>query len=58
MRGTDPNSNEEQPMGNPAGVRRKKKEKRRKKFEERLGGPLAYVSKEVREEIKALAAKK
>jgi hypothetical protein len=45
-------------MGNPAGVERKKREKRRKKFEQRLGGPLAYVTKEVREEIKALAAKK
>ena len=45
-------------MGNPAGDKRKKKEKRRKKFETRLGGPLAYVSKEVREEVKALAAKK
>lgn len=39
-------------MGNPAGVKRKKKEKRRAKFEKRLGGPvLAYVPKTVREEI-------
>ena len=43
-------------MGNPAGVKRKKKEKRRKKFEDRLGGPLAYVSKEVRDEIRAKRA--
>ncbi len=38
-------------MGNPAGVRRKKKEKRRAKFEKRLG-VLAYVPKEIQEEIK------
>jgi hypothetical protein len=38
-------------MGNPAGMRRKKKEKRRAKFETRLGGPLAYVPKEVRETV-------
>ncbi|MGL4422368.1 MAG: hypothetical protein ACRCZF_27970 [Gemmataceae bacterium] len=38
-------------MGNPAGEKRKKKEKRRAKFEKRLGGPLAYVPKEIREEI-------
>ena len=45
-------------MGNPAGVRRKKKEKRRKAFEARLGGPvLAYVSKEVREHALAEIAK-
>ena len=37
-------------MGNPAGLKRKKKEKRRAKFEIRLGGPLAYVPKDVREE--------
>ena len=37
-------------MGNPAGMKRKKKEKRRAKFETRLGGPLAYVPKEIREE--------
>ncbi len=38
-------------MGNPAGVRRKKKEKRRAKFEKRLG-ILAYVPKDIQEEIK------
>lgn len=37
-------------MGNPAGVRRKKSEKRRAKFETRLQG-LAYVPKAVRQEI-------
>ncbi len=44
-------------MGNPAGDRRKKSEKRRAKFEARLGGPLAYIPKEAREEaFKAIAA--
>ena len=44
-------------MGNPAGVRRKKKEKRRAKFEQRLGGPLAYLPKDAREEaLKLIAA--
>ena len=44
-------------MGNPAGVRRKKSEKRRAKFEARLGGPLAYIPKDARDEaLKALAA--
>jgi len=38
-------------MGNPASDRRKKREKRRAKFETRLGGPLAYVSKEQREQV-------
>ena len=38
-------------MGNPAGVRKKKREKRRLKFEQRLGGVLAYVPKQIREEI-------
>ena len=38
-------------MGNPAGVKRKKKEKRRAKFEKRLG-ILAYVPKEIQDEIK------
>lgn len=42
-------------MGNPAGVRKKKREKRRKKFEERFSG-LAYIPKELREKI--LAAEK
>jgi hypothetical protein len=57
-------------MGNPAGMRRKKKEKRRAKFETRVGGDLgpmgAYIPKEDRAEIlkevekaaKAAAAKK
>ena len=45
-------------MGNPAGVRRKKKEKRRARFEKRLGGPvLAYIPKADREEILKQAAK-
>ena len=43
-------------MGNPAGMRRKKKEKRRAKFEARLGGPLAYIPKEAREEAFKLIA--
>ncbi len=46
-------------MGNPAGDKRKLKEKRRKRHEERLG-PGAYLPKEVREqfhaEIEKLAA--
>lgn len=43
-------------MGNPAGMKRKKKEKRRAKFEARLGGPLAYLPKDAREEaLKVLA---
>lgn len=46
-------------MGNPAGVRRKKSEKRRAKFETRLKG-LAYIPKTLREEIlkQTAAAKK
>jgi|GEM_PF-2059361 hypothetical protein len=40
-------------MGNPAGVRKKKREKRRLKFEQRLGGVLAYVPRQLREEILA-----
>jgi hypothetical protein len=44
-------------MGNPAGMKRKKKEKRRAKFEARLGGPLAYIPKDAREEaLKMIAA--
>lgn len=43
-------------MGNPAGDRFKKRLKRRKKFETRMEG-LAYVPREVREELKkAMAA--
>lgn len=38
-------------MGNPAGMRRKKSEKRRAKFEQRLG-IMAYVPREIQEEIK------
>jgi hypothetical protein len=38
-------------MGNPAGDKRKKKEKRRAKFEKRLGA-LAYVPKEQQAELK------
>ena len=43
-------------MGNPAGVRRKKSEKRRAKFEARLG-PAAYLPKDVREAVNAELAK-
>ena len=43
-------------MGNPAGVKKKKREKRRKKFEERLG-PATYLPKAVREQINAEIAK-
>ena len=43
-------------MGNPAGVKKKKKEKRRLKFEARLG-PAAYFPKEVREQVNAEIAK-
>jgi hypothetical protein len=43
-------------MGNPAMVRRKKTEKRRKKFEARLG-PGAYLPKEEREQLNAELAK-
>lgn len=39
-------------MGNPAGVRKKKRLKRRERFEARFDG-LAYVPKAVREEILA-----
>ncbi len=43
-------------MGNPAGMRRKKREKRRAKFEARLG-VLAYMPKAIQEEIKKEMAK-
>jgi hypothetical protein len=39
-------------MGNPASVKRKKTEKRRKKYEQRLG-PGAYLPKEEREAVNA-----
>ena len=39
-------------MGNPATVKRKKTEKRRKRFEQRLG-PGAYLPKEEREKLNA-----
>ena len=42
-------------MGNPAGMRRKKSEKRRAKFEKRLG-VLAYMPKEQQVEVKAAMA--
>ena len=42
-------------MGNPAGMRRKKSEKRRVKFEKRLG-VLAYMPKEQQVEVKAALA--
>jgi hypothetical protein len=45
-------------MGNPAGVKKKKREKRRNKFEQRLGGPLAYIPKADREAILKQAVKK
>jgi hypothetical protein len=44
-------------MGNPAGERRKKSEKRRAKFEKRLGA-LAYVPKDIQAEIKKMELKK
>ena len=43
-------------MGNPASVKRKKTEKRRKKYEDRLG-PGAYLPKEQREAVNAVATK-
>ena len=43
-------------MGNPAMVKRKKSEKRRKKYEQRLG-PGAYLPKEEREQFNAEYAK-
>jgi hypothetical protein len=47
-------------MGNPAGMKRKKKEKRRAKFEARVGGDLgpmaAYLPKEMRAEIRQQVA--
>ena len=43
-------------MGNPASVKRKKTEKRRKKYEERLG-PGAYLPKAEREKVNAAVAK-
>lgn len=48
--------NREPIMGNPAAVRRKKSEKRRAKFEKRLG-VLAYLPKEQQAEVKAAEAK-
>lgn len=43
-------------MGNPAVVKRKKTEKRRKKFEARLG-PGAYLPKAEREKVNAALVK-
>jgi hypothetical protein len=43
-------------VGNPAGVKFKKRLKRRKRFEKRMEG-LAYVPKTVREEIKQAVQK-
>ncbi|MCS6863469.1 MAG: hypothetical protein RMJ56_10650 [Gemmataceae bacterium] len=43
-------------MGNPAGEKRKKREKRRKKYEARLG-PGAYLPKEQREAVNAQVQK-
>lgn len=43
-------------MGNPASVKRKKTEKRRKRYEDRLG-PGAYLPKDEREKVNAEAAK-
>ena len=43
-------------MGNPAGERRKKAEKRRAKFETRLG-PAAYLPADVRAAVNAELAK-
>ncbi len=44
-------------MGNPAGMRRKKSEKRRAKFEKRLGA-MAYIPKDIQEQIKKMEIKK
>lgn len=43
-------------MGNPAGMRKKKREKRRLKYEARLG-PAVYLPKDERERINAAIAK-
>ncbi len=43
-------------MGNPAGVRKKKREKRRLKYESRLGAGV-YLPKDVREQVNAEIAK-
>lgn len=43
-------------MGNPAGMLKKKREKRRLKYEARLG-PAAYLPKDVREHVNAEIAK-
>jgi len=42
-------------MGNPAGVLRMKREKRRAKFEKRLGA-VAYVPKELQEDVRKAVA--
>jgi hypothetical protein len=47
----------ESKVGNPAGDKFKKRLKRRKRFEKRFEG-LAYVPKEVRDEIKKTVEKK
>ncbi|MCI0703910.1 MAG: hypothetical protein L0241_22865 [Planctomycetia bacterium] len=43
-------------MGNPASVKRKASEKRRKRYEQRLG-PGVYLPKEEREQVNAEVAK-
>jgi len=43
-------------MGNPAGVRKKKREKRRLKFENKFQG-LAYIPKALRDEVNAAIAR-
>ncbi len=43
-------------MGNPAGDKKKKKAKRRKKFESRLG-PATYLPKDIRDQINSELAK-
>jgi hypothetical protein len=43
-------------VGNPASVKRKKTEKRRKKYEARLG-PGVYLPKDEREKVNAAVAK-
>ena len=42
-------------MGNPAGERKKKREKRKAKFEKRLG-ILAYLPKDLQEDVKKAIA--
>jgi hypothetical protein len=42
-------------MGNPAGVKKMKREKRRAKFEQRLGA-VAYVPKDMQDDVRKAVA--